>query len=52
MRDLIDDTACCGAIRPLNGLIQLRDAKALNDSLLILRKADHTAVILDLDRTS
>lgn len=49
MRHLCDDATSCGRVGPRNYLIELGDAKAPNNILLILRVTDHAPIILDLD---
>jgi len=49
VRDLCNDSAHRRRIGPRNCLIQLRDAEALNDVLLLLRVSDRATVVLDRD---
>ena len=49
MRHLCDHATGGRRVGPRNHLIELGDAKALNNILLILRVTDHAPIILDLD---
>jgi len=49
MRDLCDDAAHRGVVRPLDRLIQLGHAKTLDHVLLLSRVTDHAPIVLDLD---
>src|SRR5215204_2204679 len=52
VRDLRNDAAHRWRIGPRNRLVQLRDAEALNDVLLLLRVSDRAAIVLDRDASA
>ena len=49
MRNLRNDAAHRGVVRPGHRLIELGDAEALYDRLLLRRVSDRAAIVLDRD---
>ena len=52
VRDLCHDAAHRRRIGPRHRLVQLRDAEALNDVLLLLRVSDRATIVLDRDASA